>query len=379
MSPRHRPTYATVQVLRGIAATAVVLFHLLPFEQKYLAGPTLVPHGFVVGQAGVDVFFVISGFIVTVVTEDHMGSPRDSVNFLTRRAWRIYPTYWVYYAVLVVLYLVAPALLNHSATRPPSLLDSFLLLPGDAPPLLLVAWTLSFELYFYLVFAVLLCLVPRSRLARALPVWAALVVGGRLLLWSRHGPLADLMFNPLNLEFIAGCAIALWVPGARRATGMTLLGAGILGVLLLVRQLGAAATFENVWLRVAVYGSSAALMVAGCTAWERPGITRVPHPLSRLGDASYSLYLSHLLTIGLIGIIWRFAIHLRALPDSLTVAVHLLAPASAVAASLCVGWLSFRLIETPLISLMRRFRQVRLTPALPASTPAARLIVSWFR
>lgn len=119
MSTPRRPTYATVQMLRGFAASAVVLFHLLPFEQKYLTGATIMPDALVVGQAGVDIFFVISGFIVTTVSIDHAGRPLNSLDFLMRRFWRIYPTYWVYYAVLVAVYLAAPGLINHSATRPP--------------------------------------------------------------------------------------------------------------------------------------------------------------------------------------------------------------------------------------------------------------------
>ena len=367
MSMARRPTYATVQMLRGFAASAVVLFHLLPFEQKYLAGGTILPDALVIGQAGVDVFFVISGFIVTTVSIDHAGRPRDSLDFLMRRFWRIYPTYWVYYVVLLAVYLAAPGLINHSATRPPSLLDSFTLWPSDAPPLLLVAWTLSFELYFYLVFAGLLCLIRRARLGVVLPFWAAVVVAGRLALPLHHTALMDLVCNPLNLEFMAGCAIALWAPHSQRRVGLLLIAAGLAWGTLLIHHIGPAAPFQNVWLRVAVFGGGATLVVAGCAVWERPGITRVPGLLRRLGDASYSLYLSHLLTIGAVGLVWRHVMQRIGVPASASVPLHVVALASAFTASVGVGLLSYRLIELPLIGMMKRIRRshapVAMVPA----------------
>jgi peptidoglycan/LPS O-acetylase OafA/YrhL len=366
-------------MLRGLAASAVVLFHLLPFEQKYLMGGSILPDTFVVGQAGVDVFFVISGFIVTTVSIDHAGRPRDSLDFLMRRFWRIYPTYWVYYVVLVAVYLAAPGLINHSATRPPSLLDSFALWPSNAPPLLLVAWTLSFELFFYLVFAGLLCLIRRARLGAVLPIWAALVIVGRLSLPPHHTALMDLVCNPLNLEFIAGCAIALWAPHSHRRIGLLLIVAGIAWGAVLTRYVGPAAPFQNVWLRVAIFGCGAALVVAGCAVWERPGITRVPHPLRRLGDASYSLYLSHLLTIGVVGLIWRHAIQLVALPESSSVPVDVAALASAFAASVGIGLLSYRLIELPLIGMMKRVRRPHAQATMMPAAEATPLRADSFR
>jgi peptidoglycan/LPS O-acetylase OafA/YrhL len=378
MSMPRRPTYTTVQMLRGFAASAVVLFHLLPFEQKYLTGPTIMPDTLVVGQAGVDVFFVISGFIVTTVSINHAGRPRDSLDFLIRRFWRIYPAYWVYYAVLVAVYFSAPGLINHSAHRGPSLLDSFTLWPSDAPPLLLVAWTLSFELYFYLVFSVLLCVVPRSRLGVVLPLWATLVIGGRLAMPLHHTALMDVVCNPLNLEFMTGCAIALWAPLVRHQIGLLLIVAGIAWGVMLTQFVGPAAPFQNVWLRVAVFGGSAALIVAGCAVWERPGITRVPGVLRQLGDASYSLYLSHLLTIGLVGLMWRHVIQLTTQPAFTSLPVHVTALISAFAASVGVGMLSYRLIETPLIGMMKRVRPIAPRPAIAANTEATRLKAGLF-
>jgi peptidoglycan/LPS O-acetylase OafA/YrhL len=365
MSASPRPTYAAVQMLRGIAASGVVLFHLLPFEQKYLAGAPIVPAGLVIGQAGVDVFFVISGFIVTITSGARDGGIGPAIGFLRRRLLRIYPTYWVYFALLVVVHALAPGLMNHRATAQPSLLSSFLLLPSASPPLLLVAWTLTFELYFYLIFAVLLCAVPRHRLGGVLLGWAMVIIAVRLWLAPPYSPVTDLLFNPLNLEFIAGCLIALWGPRGSKALGAALVAIGIVGGALFLRHFGMDAPFGGIWLRVAVMGGVSALVLMGAVAWEVPGITRVPRPLRRLGDASYSIYLSHLLTIGVMGLVWRYA--LRLMPAGAeTYPLHLVALGSAFALSVGLGWVSYRLIERRLAGGWRR----TVGPSRPRPLPA---------
>jgi exopolysaccharide production protein ExoZ len=148
---------------------------------------------------------------------------------------------------------------------------------------------------------------------------------------------------------------------------------------MLTRYVGPAAPFQNVGLRVAIFGCGAALVVAGCAVWERPGITRVPRLLRRLGDASYSLYLSHLLTIGVAGLIWRRAIQLIVLPASTSVPIHMAALASAFAASVGIGLLSYRLIETPLISMMKRIRHTRPPLTIAPIAEATRLRAGSYR
>lgn len=379
LAPAQAPArsgFAGVQMLRGLAASGVVLFHLLPFEAKYLGGGQLVPGAAVLGQAGVDVFFVISGFIVTVSTAPGSGRGHEAglagaAGFLRRRLWRIYPTYWVYFALLLAVYLVAPGVMNHAEAEQPSLLASFLLLPSSAPPLLLVAWTLTFELYFYLVFALLLATVPRRRLGLALLGWAAATILLRLALPAPRAPLADLAFNPLNLEFIAGCAIGLWGPRARPRLGAGIAAAGPAGAVLLVWLVGAATPFTSIWLRVALMGGLAAVLLCGVVAWEVPGVSRVPAPLRRLGDASYSLYLSHLLAIGAVGLLWRHALAVLPAPAGQTTDLHLLALATAGLAALAVGWASYRLVERPLAD--RRNRPMRPVLTRPALAWPARL------
>ncbi len=96
------------------------------------------------------------------------------VDFLWRRATRIYPTYWLISLPLLALAIVAPTFVNSSIQTPISLGRSFFLIPDTTPPLLAVGWTLVHELYFYLVFSIFLAL--------RIPIWAGVIGWGVILL-----------------------------------------------------------------------------------------------------------------------------------------------------------------------------------------------------
>lgn len=353
-----------VQALRAIAAIAVVLAHLTPFEGKYVMGEVVLPRAFNYGQAGVDLFFVISGYIMAATTAGRFGSVDAARDFLRRRALRIYPVYWAYLTLVCAVWLVAPRVMNAGAAVPPDLLASYTLLPHQNGHLLLVSWTLSFEMFFYLVFAGLLALLRNGRLGLALAAWAAVTVAGQLLLQpGRPQPYLNLIFNPLVLEFIAGAALALLLPRlaatqARRLGLPLVLGGLLVAVAGIDAMLDQGGAFPEDWPRVLVFGSAATLLVAGCVLLEPVLAGRLPGWLIALGDASYSIYLSHLLTIGLVGLLWRAGL---AADHPLN---HLLALATALIGSLVVGLLSYRWLEQPLMALLRGRRR---RPALAVS------------
>ncbi len=95
---RHK--LAGIQCLRAVAALLVVFYHLQLFEQK-LPGEQVMPSQMESGMAGVDLFFVISGFIVTTISLGKFASPGYALRFLRLRFFRIYPTYWVYFLGLL--------------------------------------------------------------------------------------------------------------------------------------------------------------------------------------------------------------------------------------------------------------------------------------
>jgi peptidoglycan/LPS O-acetylase OafA/YrhL len=341
--------FVSLQALRAVAAIGVMLFHLLPFESKYLQGATIVPAWFHAGRASVDLFFVLSGFLTVWTTRQAVGLGAAQ-RFLLRRLTRIYPTYWVYCVPLVLAWVAAPGGLFYAGR--PDLLASLLLIPNPAPPLLLVAWTLEFEIYFYVVFALLICTgLPRRRLVMLLVAWGVVVACGHVALAPdrAHALLAALL-SPLVFEFLAGCAAAFLC-----AAGLPRMVSGAAGVagcgVLTVSLLWSETLFALPWVRVAAFGGGTALLLIGCFGEDRMMRLVLPGLLVRIGDASYSLYLSHLFTIGAIGHVLRW---LPRWPGLLAAPwFHAAVLAGAVAAALLVAELSYRWIECPLLRLSR--------------------------
>jgi len=348
--------FGSVQALRGLAAVGVVLFHLLPFEAKYLPGSAIRPEGFSAGAAGVDVFFTLSGFVVTWTTMASAGGVGEAQRFLLRRLMRIYPPYWCVCAVLLVVLAAAPDLLGRAA--PPYIATSLLLLPCAGRPLLLVAWTLVFEVYFYLVFAGVLSIGRSGRMRTVLlGGWVLAVLVLRLWLRpSRSQVTLDLVLSPLVLEFAAGCAAAFLC----RADISARLGwaALLFGALSLVAALvWSASLLAMPWWRVAAFGTSSALLLTGCVACDRIVSRVLPRVLCRLGDSSYSLYLSHLLSIAVVGHFWSAQLAAAGWGN------HLAALAVALAVAIGAGSAMHGAVERPLL------RAVRRTLPNPTSAP----------
>src|SRR5262249_27030727 len=144
--------FLNLHLLRAVAALSVVYYHTTSE-----AGLNLPP---AVGSHAVDLFFVISGFIIARTALD---SPKQ---FLLRRIVRIVPLYWTATLAVFWLALFTPHILH--STRPDyrQLLCSLLFIPYETPeagtlPTLILGWSLNYEMYFYVVFAIALAVVPR--------------------------------------------------------------------------------------------------------------------------------------------------------------------------------------------------------------------------
>ncbi len=356
-----RPSFQSIQALRGIAALMVVLFHLQIVEGKYGGGTLLLPA--LVGHAdsGVDLFFVLSGFVMTTIAAGSYGSPRAAGRFLLRRGWRILPLYWFYTTLVVVLMAVAPGMAN-SSYQDQGILASYLLWPQAQLPLLTVGWTLIHEAFFYLVMAVAIAFARDRQLPWLLAGWAVATLAAHAWPPSTGAPWAALVSSPLSLEFIAGALVGLYW---RRLPAALALPAMLLGALAFAGSLlwlaGTPPQELPVLHRAAYFGLPGALLVLGAVRWEQARQPGLPRLLLRIGDSSYSLYLSHVFVISALGRLWQrsgfTAAHWQ----------HAVFLAVAVAACAVVGWLSWRLLEQPLQRLARAgFRRSSATAAQQA-------------
>ena len=136
-----RPKIRNVQALRGVAVLLVVAAHLCIVEGRF-AGDGMLPQSGEIGFVGVDLFFVISGFVMVTVTRGRFGRWRQVGRFLYHRATRIYPLYWVVSTAVLCALLVRPEWINASQGGQVDIFRSFALLPQPGLPLLAVGWTL---------------------------------------------------------------------------------------------------------------------------------------------------------------------------------------------------------------------------------------------
>ncbi len=354
----------SVQALRGIAALLVLIFHIDAMFREGAPRSRDFGDFWARGFAGVDMFFVISGFIMVWVTAEVLPSLKSAGRFLYNRIVRIYPLWWIF-AGLMMLYFYtsvgAPAAPNKATGDAigPYILKSLLLLPQAHDPVLGVGWTLIHEMLFYVLFAAGL-LLPR----RFLPVWLA---GWTLAIvaFGFLGPdqplhaknLVQLFFSPLNLEFVLGACVALYLLRENGRSSALWLIAGIaLFVLgLLFHVPGKYGNFN--WIRALAYGVPSAMMILGAVWMERQGILKIPNPLRHLGDWSYSLYLSHFLVIRSIKRLWLMADPYLPVPLKWGAEGWLdnvLYIALAISASIIFACISYHVIEKTLLKLMRR-------------------------
>ncbi len=278
----------SIQYLRGLAALSVVVFHAFQWTHAYRLTATDFP----TGAAGVDVFFVISGFVMWTTTDEAAPTPLE---FLRRRAVRIFPPYWVFTALAVAGAVWAPRIFQDVVADRRDVILSLFLIPhfdatGDAFPVLKPGWTLIYEALFYLIFAAALPLAKRARfVVIAVTLVTVTAVG---FVWDAA---SVVLANALMLEFLAGAAIAvLWREGrlGSRVRGWSLIALALAGLAVLQ-----AIDYRDYDWRPLFWGVPAVLLVGGAVDIEAAGGAWTSGVLKRLGDASYSIYLCHFLAL----------------------------------------------------------------------------------
>ena len=283
-----------LQVGRGLAALAVLAFHInatfaLPhyFNQQ-------VSSLFLWGHSGVEFFFVLSGFLMMLTTRGAK-SEVGAVKFLNRRFIRIYPPLWCALIVAVIGIVVAGKDLSKEVTVF-QVLSAFLALPYYAvEPLLAVEWTLRREVLFYLLFAVLIW--KRSIGTVLLGIW---FVGSAIAVLYEPGSKIHAVFEARNLLFGLGmitASIPLAVSNFWSAWGSVCVGFIIFCSSALIDMRYELTHNPSLSLG---YGIASALVIYGLCALESQGkIKSFPKTLLLLGDASYSVYLVHFLLVSL--------------------------------------------------------------------------------
>lgn len=333
-----------IQHLRAIAALLVVFHHALTTAQQYRLGESdLANFGelYLFGNAGVDIFFVVSGFIMMYTLAQRRG--QDSWHsFLWRRVKRVVPLYWLLTSLLLALMLLAPFLFPNSRPELGHTIASYLFLPfpdtqGRLYPLLVPGWTLTFEMIFYALFASLLFLREQWLVPALALVFGAFIAAVELLA-PEHRVLRWLA-NPIVFEFVFGCFIArlylnlkqppTWLPKALGA-----LAIGLFGLTMM---------FHLNWVSRALSWGFPAMLLVLAAAWtptpRQPG--RISTAFAALGDASYSLYLVHPFVLPAVAKAWV----LLGLQEHFAADSYV---GTATAASCALALCTYHVIERPL-------------------------------
>jgi exopolysaccharide production protein ExoZ len=342
-----------IQNLRALASLMVVWHHSLtqvPAAIEFIRLPEF-------GTSGVDLFFVISGFIMIVTTTQ---KPLTPWQFFELRIVRVVPLYWLVTLLMIGCAIVAPAAFKTLMFSPAAVAKSLffvpyhsLSFPGEIWPVLVPGWTLNYEMFFYAIFALTLALPVGIRMIWLVVILCALVVTGRLL--QPTNPIAFVYTSPLLLEFGQGAIIGyLWIRKGLAVGIATSLAAVVVGLWMLFNR-------GDLWGYSQMVGAT--LTVIGCMhAWIRAWDSRF---LLEMGNASYSIYLTHLFTLGAMRVVW-----VRLVPHaSLSMAMAFMITALAVCAA--VGWICYRWIEKPLTKHLRRL--VKRKPAAAVLPEASQI------
>jgi exopolysaccharide production protein ExoZ len=344
--------FHTIQLLRLIAALLVVCWHaqlMIPQLE------TIVPYFF--GNAGVYLFFAISGFLMVYVTTNGNQSVR---HFLTARVIRIVPIYWFYTLGTVILLYVAPSLFRSNELSLSHFLLSLLFIPHKTAtdpesflPMVRVGWTLIYEVFFYGLFAAAMAISLRHRALITTTALLALTVFYLARVPSISGNFLLYVYgDPIVMQFVFGMATAyaLRFFAHIKISPMQFVVALIASIAIM--HLGDGSTEMSGLLRLAYYGApSAVIVLLGLLVKNQ---TTFSHPIINiLGDASYSIYLVHMLPLALMRWLWtKFSMPV----EGVVWAVIFIAISSTLAA-IC-GILSFILVERPAM----RYLKSKLTP-----------------
>jgi peptidoglycan/LPS O-acetylase OafA/YrhL len=335
-----RPTISNIQFLRFAAAAAVLFSHtcdlLLPPTSFVWAVPW---------SAGVDLFFVISGFIMAWLTHGQFGEPGAAPRFLRGRIVRIVPPYWLFTGLMILTVLFLGEHVRHTTIDPDQIATSLAFVPwprhgGQINPILSQGWTLNYEAFFYACFA--LAMMARRGLLGLGVAFVALA--------ALHPLVPDSWFvlkfysQPIILEFLGGIGLArLYIAGERLSpVGSGLCAAGAILSYFLLRDL----TDRVLYFGVPALALAAAFMLAP----EPRRLGPVRRFLRFGGDSSYTLYLSHTFTVNGVVLLWR----------SLGVGPPVVAIFAALAVAVAAAMLFYSFVEAPFTRWLGDLLRVRV-------------------
>jgi len=286
-----------IQFLRGFAALAVVIHHTAGYVKRYFVPTLLFNDSFSIGFAGVDLFFVISGFIIHFTSKNYLNKPSLLIQYLKKRFFRVYPIYWIITTTLFLSSWLIVKILHKnlfSIGYPETILSylkTYTLFPlhfAINP----VTWTLSYELFFYVCFAILII----SKRLWIIPTTIIAISFYNIFVDISEVADADLnyynfIFGGYNFEFLLGFLIYLFY---EKIDLSNLISVILLVIsVLIIGFFGYSVGDYDSYQRVLTFGIPSSLILIAFLNLEKNNAIHFPKFTIILGDASYALYLVH--------------------------------------------------------------------------------------
>jgi exopolysaccharide production protein ExoZ len=334
-----------IQILRFFAAALVLFGHTFAElrDARLISDHTFLTLDRFPWGAGVDIFFVISGYIIFSVATNSGHSPGQALHFFGRRVIRVVPVYWFYTALMLAAIVIFPSALKNTTFSPVNFISSLFFIPsinghGAIRPMLEQGWTLNYEFFFYTLVALSILMPQKWRLLLVILSLTLVQVTASFL--EGHSWLAKFYGYDVMYEFLLGAILyRFW---ARQAA-----------LPFFVRIFAVFLGFGLLWLnsnlglqlpRCIGQGLPALLIVAACLFSLPQNSLTITRPLVVMGDASYSLYLSHPFAVNATFLV------LRKLGAGNAIAIFVVA----VLMAFGLAYASYRLIELPANSALRK-------------------------
>lgn len=294
-----------IQVLRGIAALLVVLFHFRHYINDIYPVKDLGDRLFLFGEAGVDLFFVISGFIIVYSSSNK--NKNTFVKFIIKRVFRLYPLYFVVLSIYLILYHGEEFNLNN-------IIKSYFLIPLDynekgpwfGLSTIYTAWTLTYEVYFYVVFSIAILVSHKYRAVICMMIIFVIMILSQNFIYgynfitpltskqSLHGVIYNFSFisNPLVFDFILGMIVAYLYIAYDKLSINNILSTSI-SLILLSLSVILIISHATAHVGPLSWGMLSAIIVFSVLIISKNTNINYPRSLMYFGEMSYSIYINH--------------------------------------------------------------------------------------
>lgn len=351
-----------IQLLRAVAVFCVLISHVA-FELKRLLADKVTTFNdkFFPGDFGVDLFFIISGFIMVYTCWDKFADKGASVDFVKRRLVRIVPLYWITTSLMIAIIIAMPDKVHSATSDIWQWITSYLFVPyaregdGFIRPVLGLGWSLQYEMAFYAVFAIGLFF------SRNLGMF--IVIGGVIAMYLLANvagdgtTLARFIGHQIILEFSLGAILGgLYMTGSRLSkrvcVAMAVTGVGLL---LLSPNFNEFVDAN----RLIYYGFPAMLIVSAVVFHESKTTAKVPGSALLIGETSYSIYLTHPFVVGIMAMLVG---KLGLLETASAMQIFFIYGVGTVLLSLIVGIAGHYILDAPLTNWIKRKTIPRKNP-----------------